>query len=151
MKDEKELFDEINKLRHDIKTNELNKSFLIMAIVLVGAGLIGGGLLLGSIFGQVGLGFMAGVFATIPALATKVKELGQVNTDIKYSNQQIATYEHEIIELQKRRIKVNKNAKKQTASQKKDYSFKKSKESWDIPLDAFDELESKEEVKPKSR
>lgn len=155
MLDENDMRKAIDTLKKDISISKINKSSLLLSIILTAIGLIGSGVLLGAVFGQMGLAVTMGVIACIPVLATKVKEFEEVSNDIKYSEHQIATYEKDIADLQEKRAALTNPTPKKTTGAQKKYSYdrnkKESPKKEDVKIEFFDERDFDDEPKPKSR
>ena len=131
MLDEKEMREAIKKLKHDVKINEINKSSLILTIILIAMSFIAGGVLLGAILGEMMLSIIIGISASIPMLAARVKVLSDTNTDIRLSKDQIIKYESDIKELETKRVNLEKPIpkKEETKRTTKNYSYVKNKDN----------------------
>ena len=143
MLDENDMRKAIETLKKDIKVLKLDKSSLLLSIIMTGAGLVGGGILFGAVFGQLALGTMIGIIACAPVLATRIKMLEDLNNDIKYSTSQIAAYEKEITNLENRRQEVmGVSPKKTTTKTTKKYAYdgtKKQTSKKEPKIEYFDE------------
>lgn len=146
--DEKDMEREIQKLRKDLKTYEINKSSLILSIILLITALLGGGILLGSIFESMPLFVIASIAASIPVTSTKFKELEDIKMNIKGANNQIAIYENEIKRIKKTRYDLAhpQTKKKSEEKPKPNYEFKgrdiakpEPSKTREIPIEFFDE------------
>ncbi len=155
MLDENDMRKAIEKLKKDISINKINKSSLLLSIILTATGLIGSGILLGALFGQMGLAVVIGITACFPVLATRVKEYEEISKDIKYSFRQIEAYENDIALLQSKREALEKPVSKKTVTTTKKYSYDKTKKNPskkdDIKIEFFDEKDFDDEPRSKSR
>ena len=118
--DEKDIQKEIVNLRKSLTIYESNKLSEILTIVLISIAFVGGGLILGAIFKSVPLFIIVSIFASIPLLSMKIKELDEINLNIKSTGSKIAIYSEEIKKLKAlKKTLENPLAKKKIAGKSK--------------------------------
>lgn len=161
--DENDMQRAIDSLKKDLKTYNINKSSLILSIILLLVAFLGGGLLLGAIFKSVPMFAILSILAAVPNLSTKIKELEDVITDIKLTDAQIIAYGKEIEEIKQIRYNLAhpQNTEKTYDKPKLKYEYKgkdteksTSSDVKDIPIEFFDEsdfLDDKNDIGHKKK
>ena len=146
--DENDMQRAINSLKKDLVIFESNRSSEILSIILMIVAFLGGGLILGAIFKAVPLFLVMSVITSSLPLSTRIKELEDINLDIRTTKGQIVAYGDEIEKIKEIRKNldrpIEKQKEKEITSDK--YKFKgreteknKPKKTKDVPIEFFDE------------
>ena len=146
--DENDMQRAINSLKKDLVIFESNRSSEILSIILMIVAFLGGGLILGAIFKAVPLFLVMSVITSSLPLSTRIKELEDINLDIRTTKGQIVAYGDEIEKIKEIRKNLDRpiEKQKQTENTSDKYKFKgreteknKPKKNKDVPIEFFDE------------
>ena len=146
--DENDMQRAINSLKKDLVIFESNRSSEILSIILMIVAFLGGGLILGAIFKAVPLFLVMSVITSSLPLSTRIKELEDINLDIRTTKGQIVAYGDEIEKIKELRTNLDRpiEKQKQTENTSDKYKFKgreteknKPKRTKDVPIEFFDE------------
>ena len=128
MMDEMDLNKKINELKKAIDKDDMKKSVLLLTVILTSLAILAGGLLLGTIFGHMGLCLLTSVLFCVPVNSGNVVQIGELRDVIKRSYEQIEAYKSDIDNLRALRIQeYEKQHAKNVANEtkKNKYEFKK--------------------------
>ena len=134
--DRDELKKKIAGLEHYISNQEVKKARNILYIAITLFTILGGGLVLGLIFGSLAKIMMLAIAVAALVNVDALKAIGNANNTIKRCNDQIAAYRKE-----GNKDMVNKQAviKEVQKEKTKDYAYKPEKSKSEIKIEHFDE------------
>ena len=137
----KELKSKINELEYDVSDLKIKKAGYIRLIFFILATVIGGGVVLGILFGSLAKLAMLATAISVFTSVGAIKGLDETSSELKYVNAQIADYKEQIKKLDGKK-NTNKVTKEIKQEEKKDYSFKHEdspKKNKEVKIETFSE------------